>query len=257
MSTGPLIAIADPAILTSIDISGLVALLPVEEQNRFALFKVPGPARQFLLGRLLTRWLARRWLGDPEEPGNIRVDENGRPAFVDLPLNFSISHTNELVGVAIMAVNGGAIGRDIERLESQQVVAETADTVLTASERDDLRCHGDDLDRFTRYWVAKEAALKLHGTGFLIDPATVAVKLMPRYADVSIPESSEWAGKHIRVQLDRLKTGHHIGLAYSDTNMPAPDAVPVIVCQSVGASAPQGIAFKAYDDEPLFHKAIP
>ena len=92
--------------------------------------------------------------------------EHGKP-FFEHGKHFSISHSGKF---AVLAVSEGNIGIDIE-------------TKVSSDERVARRCFTEEeqafaklsTENFLRIWTAKEAVLKLFGTGFSFSPKNFSV----------------------------------------------------------------------------------
>lgn len=94
---------------------------------------------------------------------------HGRPALRTPGLHFSLSHSGDLVLVALAPT---PVGVDVEGLATAQAVlgAQSALHVAEAQELARLPAH-ERPAAFTRAWVRKEAYLKGLGTGLVRDPA--------------------------------------------------------------------------------------
>lgn len=110
-------------------------------------------------GRELLAELFRRETGEalPE----IAVTSYGKPFFPDSPWHFSISHTRRRVFVALSRTN---VGIDAEELD-RPVRSRLADKVLSPGERAQYDAAEDKQRALLTFWVLKEAAVKLTGTG--------------------------------------------------------------------------------------------
>lgn len=125
-------------------------------------------------GRALLAELYTRETGDPLP--EIRITEWGKPYFADNPWHFSISHTRRRVFVALSRKN---IGIDAEELD-RNVNLKLAEKVLSPGERAQYAA-AEDRDRaFLTFWVLKEAAAKLAGTG---------LQGYPNHTDFSLKDS--------------------------------------------------------------------
>ncbi|MBQ6266383.1 MAG: 4'-phosphopantetheinyl transferase superfamily protein [Clostridia bacterium] len=83
----------------------------------------------------------------------------GKPFCPDTPLRFSLSHSGDLVA---MAVSDREIGVDLERL--RPVRLDAARRIAVPAELDYI---GDDPRRFLQIWTLKEAYFKCIGTGLM------------------------------------------------------------------------------------------
>ena len=110
-------------------------------------------------GRALLAELYRRETGDPLP--EILITADGKPYFPDSPWHFSISHTHRRVFVALSQCN---VGIDAEERD-RKINPKLADKVLSPGERTQYDAAKDKDRAFLTFWVLKEAAVKLAGTG--------------------------------------------------------------------------------------------
>ncbi len=151
--------------------------LAPEERRRAAGYRFAEDRFVFVAGRLIVR----RWLSAETgtEPADIPLQlDRGRPhvpASLACGLNFSISHSEGVVMVAI--ARHAQVGIDVEPIALRTDMGALADMVFTSEERNLLKACAPERQSalFFRLWVRKEALLKYRGTGFLIDPKSVAV----------------------------------------------------------------------------------
>ena len=110
-------------------------------------------------GRALLAALYFRATGEalPE----IAVTPDGKPYFSDSPWHFSISHTKRRVFCALSRNN---VGIDAEELD-RNINLKLADKVLSPRERVQFDDAEDKRKALLTFWVLKEAAVKLVGTG--------------------------------------------------------------------------------------------
>ncbi|MGI6722178.1 MAG: 4'-phosphopantetheinyl transferase family protein [Anaerovoracaceae bacterium] len=100
--------------------------------------------------------LIRAAAGDPGAV--IDRNENGKPYFTDLPLEFSISHSGQLW---ICAIADEPVGIDIQEVKVTDYM-KLAGRFYTEAEQDFCRKYGRR--GFFRIWVRKEALVKYSGT---------------------------------------------------------------------------------------------
>lgn len=108
------------------------------------------------VGRELLAALYRKYAGGdlPE----IRTEDRGKPVFVNCPLHFSISHTRNH---AFCALSDIPIGIDAEEPD-RKISLKLAEKILSPSEK--ARFDGSR-EMLLRFWVLKEASVKLTGEG--------------------------------------------------------------------------------------------
>ena len=122
-------------------------------------------------GRDLLAGMYFRETGEPLP--EIRISERGKPYFPDSPWHFSISHTKRRVFCALSRVN---VGIDAEELD-RTIRHALARKVLSPSEWQQYEAASDKSRAFLTFWVLKEAAAKLAGTGLQGYPNHTAFSL--------------------------------------------------------------------------------
>ena len=122
-------------------------------------------------GRELLAQLYLRENGGPVP--EISVTQWGKPYFVNSPWHFSISHTKRRVFCALSQNN---VGIDAEELDRPIRLA-LADKILSPSEREQFDRAGEKEKSLLTFWVLKEAAAKLAGTGLRGYPSHTAFSL--------------------------------------------------------------------------------
>lgn len=121
--------------------------------------------------------LLRTVLGEVlhREPASLSFGKgpHGKPYLDDAAVEFSLSHSGELVAVALCL--DAPVGVDVERVPEPS--AELPLPVLSPAERAayDLVPEPARAAAFTTYWVRKEAVLKATGEGLRVDPARLTV----------------------------------------------------------------------------------
>ncbi|MFJ9825626.1 4'-phosphopantetheinyl transferase family protein [Streptomyces sp. NPDC101160] len=107
---------------------------------------------------------------------------HGKPYLADVPVEFSLSHSGELVAVALSLE--APVGVDVERVPEPS--AELPLPVLSSAERAeyDRVAAPERAAAFTTYWVRKEAVLKATGEGLRVDPARLTVAAPDRPAEL-------------------------------------------------------------------------
>jgi 4'-phosphopantetheinyl transferase len=141
-----------------------LALLNDTEQARAQRYRLAADRDRFRLGAVLLRAAASRHLGVP--PAGVAVDrtcgrcgaQHGRPQLPGGGLHASVSHSGDVVAVAL--TRAGPVGVDVEAVRTIDFAA-IAESVCTPAERPDIRTDAD----FYTVWTRKEAVLKATGEG--------------------------------------------------------------------------------------------
>jgi 4'-phosphopantetheinyl transferase len=146
-------------------------LSDVEVQRAGRLHRAEDRVRQ-RLGAVLLRLAAGSILGGP--PERVRVERtcprcsapHGRPVLPGTGLHASITHSGDLVGLALTGV--APVGLDVERIAAVDLDG-LAGIVLHPDER------APDGDSFFTYWTRKEAVVKATGDGLAVPLSGVRV----------------------------------------------------------------------------------
>lgn len=152
----------------------LDGLLSTVEVARAARLRRPEDRIRQILGATMLRFAAAAATGaKPEEVGVDRTcptcpEPHGRPTLPGTGLHASITHSGDLVGLALTTT--GPVGLDVERV-SDVDIAGLSRTVLHEEERAAPLDHG----AFFTYWTRKEAVVKATGDGLRAALAEVRV----------------------------------------------------------------------------------
>ncbi|MET7288435.1 4'-phosphopantetheinyl transferase superfamily protein [Streptomyces sp. NPDC005573] len=151
-------------------------LLDAEEQARARAFRHTRDRDAYVVAHAALRSVLGVLLGVPadalplvREPCAGCGGPHGRPALRTAGVHFSLSHSGDLVMVALAPA---PVGVDVEGLATERAVlgAQSALHVAEARELALVPAH-ERSAAFTRTWVRKEAYLKGLGTGLVRDPA--------------------------------------------------------------------------------------
>lgn len=153
--------------------------LDERESTKMNTFVSPLHRRRFVVCRTALRRLLARGTGMAEDGVRIDYGEQGRPFLANSPgiLDFNVSHCQNAAVIALSA--SITVGIDIERDEDgERICAKVASIVLTGGERAALarEVPARRGRAFLAYWIAKEAFMKLIGTGLSIDPSRIQVE---------------------------------------------------------------------------------
>lgn len=110
-------------------------------------------------GRALLARLYREETG--QALPSISIADRGKPYFSDSKWHFSISHTKDHV---FCALSDHPIGIDAEEAD-RTIDLRLADKILSPGERAEYDATPDKRRALLTFWVLKEAAVKLAGTG--------------------------------------------------------------------------------------------
>ena len=123
-----------------------------------------GARRSFLLSRCAIQCLAKKYTNRDSENFSISSHPGGKPFFVDvLDLHFSLSHTE---GEVALAFSRSPVGFDMEKSGRRANFLAVAKRFFTSDEVLSIEAFGASTGAcFLELWTAKEAVLKLEGTG--------------------------------------------------------------------------------------------
>jgi len=149
------------------------------EQDRARALRREPDRQRFIVSRALLRTVAaaaagvdHRGLHFDAAPGS------GRPPRLQgvTRLNLSLSRSGRFVACA--ASRDAVVGIDIEQRRRVDGLWELAEIALNPEEQRQLASLPSSRQEqcFLRYWTAKEAALKAHGTGLAISPRQAGVE---------------------------------------------------------------------------------
>lgn len=142
-------------------------------------------AARFVTSTLQQRWAASRAgmrgilgaaLNRPPESFQFGAGEHGRPFLVgvDCPYSFNLSHSG---GLAALVICEDVAGVDIESI--QPLTEDVESMFFSQAEIATLSGLGERerMQKFYRFWTAKEAVLKALGSGFSVSGKSFTVDL--------------------------------------------------------------------------------
>lgn len=120
----------------------------------------PEARAQSLAAELLLIHAVRSVYPDAELPLRITVGEFGKPELRGIELEFSLSHSADMV---LCAISNKCVGADIQQRAAYN--AALAERFFTKKEAAAIAQAADKNKMFTQTWAVKESYLKLLGTG--------------------------------------------------------------------------------------------
>lgn len=152
------------------ELEQLKARLSEEERYRASKFHFPQHQRRFIIARGLLRGLLADYLEVNPSGIQFTYTQRGKPELspdvkTKLPLQFNVSHSEELVVYAVCL--GYPVGVDVEYLRSASDLEQIAARFFTKWEYEQLRSlpATEKNLAFFRGWTRKEAYLKACGDG--------------------------------------------------------------------------------------------
>ena len=183
--------------------------LDAHDRERAARFRFPEDRARFVLGRSLLRKCLGQYLQQTPETIELSYTDRDRPVLAhDETLQFSLSHTHDLVAVALTA--DARIGIDLEYVKGTPDLPELAERILSAKELQTfLALSGNDArSAFFRVWTRKEAYLKARGEGIAEALQQISVSLGPEEISSLTDDRDESAAQAWRLFSLPVPTGY-------------------------------------------------
>lgn len=158
------------------DVSGLSLEtdgLPLSDYRlrRLEKIKIPERKRQSLGAELLLLHGVKAVMPEAEAPFAISCGENGKPGFENIPLHFSLSHSEKYSACLVSDMH---VGLDIEH--EPEIRPRVVERFFTVDEQERILRSEDKGREFARIWTAKESVLKFLGTGLRKGLASVHIE---------------------------------------------------------------------------------
>jgi len=139
-------------------------LLSPEELERLHAISSQNARETFLLIRCAIHSIVKYYTNNSDFLGEVDRQPGGKPFLINIPeLHFSLSHTGREVALVF---SRSPVGFDMEKSGRQTDFLTLAKRFFTATEVAAIVAAGNDAGPcFLELWTAKEAILKLEGTG--------------------------------------------------------------------------------------------
>ena len=154
--------------------------LDSRDRERAARFRFSEDRARFVLGRGLLRNCLGHYLQQTPETIELATADRGRPILPhDETVQFSISHTHDLVAVALTA--DARVGIDLECVQPHWDLPELAKRIFSEEDLQTFQAlPGHEAPAaFFRAWTRKEAYLKARGEGIAEGLRQISVSLGP------------------------------------------------------------------------------
>ena len=159
-----------------------------DEKERSTRFVRESDAARFRAGRSWARRLIANQLGIPPAELLLTSGPHGKPEVPGNPINFNVTHTAEEIW---LAVSPGPVGIDLE-LPPDGNLAPLFRQIAAPDEWLDGVAAGITTERFLVLWTAKEAVLKLLGTGLMTDPRSLALGALDQPGPKTMKIAGQW-----------------------------------------------------------------
>jgi 4'-phosphopantetheinyl transferase len=164
-------------------IASLTNSLSPDEQQRMHRFRLERDRTRFLVGRGLLRMLLGRYLDMAPDQLHFGYTPYGKPHLMagvgQLPLQFNVSHSGELLLIAVAA--GRSLGIDVEQIRADIEVEQMAAHFFSPNEQRALAklSGAAQIDAFFACWTRKEAYIKARGEGLSLPLDQFDVSILP------------------------------------------------------------------------------
>ena len=194
------------------------SVLSPDEIKRAERFRVERPRNEFTIARATLRML----LGDSlqVDPKTLAFDigQFGKPSLKNHDLEFNVSHSGEVVLIAI----GGTrtLGVDVEIEKSHRNFLRLAQRFFAPGEVARLESVAAEQQTaaFYRCWTRKEAYLKARGTGITLGLDTFEVAFLPGEAEAVVRTPPDDAPENWVVHEIDAAPGHAAALIVARDN---------------------------------------
>jgi len=151
-----------------------VSVLSPDEVERAGRFRFEADRVRYRVARSLLRRTAANLLGVPPSDIPLETAEYGKPFITGRPFELNVSHSGDLIAVAVSA---SVVGVDVERIQTRTAIDEIAARYFQDQELGFLRGLPPDAKRraFFALWTTKEAAMKADGGGLWLSLSSVAI----------------------------------------------------------------------------------
>jgi 4'-phosphopantetheinyl transferase len=165
-----------------VGLAKLRGILSPDERERSNRFHFEADRRRSVIGRGYLRLLLGKILDLPADGLRFDRDEFGKPRLIPsqrLPLQFNLSHSGDLILIAITIDR--AVGIDVEKIRTDLDVDGVAARFFSANERETLALLAGPgrYEAFFTCWTRKEAYLKARGVGLSLALYQFDVSFLP------------------------------------------------------------------------------
>ncbi len=156
-------------------LSGL-DMLSDEEKERATRFRFNKHRERYIRGRAFLRSMVADSLNIDGNALELQTNEFEKPFAINNPVYFNLSHSS---ATAVLVISEKMpIGIDLEFIDRKVDVLQLAPTVFIASEVKRLEKADEEKAKhlFFQFWTAKEAYLKMLGTGLSLSPKKLQLR---------------------------------------------------------------------------------
>ncbi len=150
-------------LLTDALFNQRLSQLPIKWRSKILKYRRWQDRQASLYGKLLLIEGLKRGGIDIDDQIDFEYTDGKRPSFLNVDVDFNISHTNGMVVCAIS--KGGKVGLDIEKVRDLDFEYYT--NTMTSRQWLEINSSHEKSDIFFKYWTIKESVLKGDGRGIV------------------------------------------------------------------------------------------
>jgi 4'-phosphopantetheinyl transferase len=150
-------------------------LLDRDERSKADRFRFAADRSRYLAAHIALRNILGRYLQIDPVDIQYRTNEYGKPFVADQPVEFSLSHSSDVILIAV--TRDRSVGIDVERIRPELDFQPIVDRHFSAREKSELLSMPQSIryQHFFSLWTRKEAVLKMRGWGLSgLDQAEVS-----------------------------------------------------------------------------------
>ena len=165
------------ALDSDTDISQMSGLdmLTDDEKHRAARFRFDKHRERYVRGRAFLRTIVAGSLNIDRKALVLQTNEFDKPYIINNPIYFNLSHSS---ATAVLVLSETMpVGIDLEFFDRKVEVVQLGKTVFTSNEVNRLENADEEQAKhlFFQFWTAKEAYLKMLGTGLSLSPKKLEI----------------------------------------------------------------------------------
>lgn len=200
--------------------SACAAVLSGEEREHLARLRIDKVRRRFVVSKGGLRRVLAHYLQAPPQDLILGRGPQGKPYLVnaagqpDCRLRFNVSHTDEIVVIAVSQFQ--EVGIDIEEFRRESDFDAIAERFFAPMEREAVRAAQGDAKAavFLHIWTCKEALLKVTGQGIVAGLDLLSVNPDPDQPPQMLTPHPDWPAQTVfhlaRIEGPGLETCHCI-----------------------------------------------
>ena len=169
-------------------------LLDPDERSKAGRFRFAADRSRYLTAHIALRKILGGYLQIDPAHIRYRTNEYGKPFIADQPVEFSLSHSSDLILIAV--TRDRSVGIDVERIRPELDFQPIVDRHFSARERSELLGKSQNIryQHFFSMWTRKEAVLKMLGWGLsALDQVEVSSDTEGKWSSQIVAVCAEYA----------------------------------------------------------------